>query len=334
MGVYERRRPRPVAGVPIEGLGDGVALAKAWLLELLAAAPLDAAAAVPAGRLAQEAPGLCASILAALSSDAELERLTAAPATGRAAARAGAGAPADAAAAIESLRTAIWNELQRRVRDDPELAAGVADRLAHVCAAVLEAALAVADGAPASTEHDPGAAAVGAPEVVPRAERFGRRPRVADAGEAVEHAGLEPWRAAIARRLERHAEDGRPFAVLALEVDDLDRLLAAQTGTEVEEALEAAERALTGELAPADVIVRERLGRYWLIAPDTDEPAGRDLGERLAGSIAGAVPLGLPPLTASIGLASCPTDGTTADQLATHADEGVFAARAAGVPVA
>ncbi len=333
MGVYERRRPRPVAGVPTEGLGDGVALAKAWLLELLAAAPLDAAAAVPAGRLAQEAPGLCAAILAALSSDADLDRLTAAPATGRAAALAGAGAPADAAAAIESLRTAIWNELNRRVRDDPELGAAVSDRLAHVCAAVLEAALAVSDGTPATAGHDP-VDAVGAPEVVPRAERFGRRPRIADAGERAEHAALEPWRAAIARRLERHAEDGRPFAVLALEVDDLDRLLAAQTDTEVEEALEAAERALTGELAPADVIVRERLGRYWLIAPDTDEPTARDLGERLAGSVAGAVPLGLPPLTASIGLASCPTDGATADQLATHADEGVFAARAAGVPVA
>jgi len=39
------------------------------------------------------------------------------------------------------------------------------------------------------------------------------------------------------------------------------------------------------------------------------------------------------PLAISIGLAAAPADGTDADALAAHADEALFTARAAGVPV-
>ena len=142
-----------------------------------------------------------------------------------------------------------------------------------------------------------------------------------------------PWLAAIARRLERREQDGRPFAVFVVEVDDLDRLLAAQSGREVALALETAERGLTAELAPADLVVRERLGRWWLTSPDRDPAAARDLGTRVATAIAHAQ-LGGAPLSASIGLATCPGDGDTLDTLASRADEGMFAARAAGVPLA
>jgi GGDEF domain-containing protein len=142
-----------------------------------------------------------------------------------------------------------------------------------------------------------------------------------------------PWLAAISRRLERREQDGLPFAVFVVEVDDLDRLLAAQTGREVALALETAERGLTAELAPADLVVRERLGRWWLTSPDRDGDGARDLGTRVAAAIARAR-LGGVPLAASIGLAVCPADGETLDALAGRADEGMFAARAAGVPLA
>jgi GGDEF domain-containing protein len=142
-----------------------------------------------------------------------------------------------------------------------------------------------------------------------------------------------PWLAAIARRLERREQDGRPFAVFVVEVDDLDRLLAAQSGREVALALETAERGLTAELAPADLVVRERLGRWWLTSPDRDPAAARDLGTRVATAIAHAQ-LGGAPLSASIGLATCPDDGDTLDTLASRADEGMFTARASGVPLA
>ena len=156
--------------------------------------------------------------------------------------------------------------------------------------------------------------------------------RVDTSWEDVADAG-PPWLAAISRRLERRVVDGRPFAVFVVEVDDLDRLLASQTGREVAIALETAERGLTAELAPADLVVRERLGRWWLTSPDRDPAAARDLGTRVAAAIARAQ-LGSAPLSVSIGVAVCPADGESLEALAGRADEGMFAARAAGVALA
>ena len=68
------RRPRPVADAPAV---DAAVVAKAWLLALVADAPLAQAGNVPAAELARGGPALCGAILAALASDAELERLVA-----------------------------------------------------------------------------------------------------------------------------------------------------------------------------------------------------------------------------------------------------------------
>ncbi len=156
--------------------------------------------------------------------------------------------------------------------------------------------------------------------------------RVDTTWEDVADAG-PPWLAAISKRLERRVVDGRPFAVFVVEVDDLDRLLASQTGREVAIALETAERGLTAELAPADLVVRERLGRWWLTSPDRDPVAAHDLGTRVAAAI-GRAQLGSAPLSVSIGVAVCPGDGESLEALAGRADEGMFAARAAGVALA
>ncbi|HET6506615.1 MAG TPA: hypothetical protein VFG42_07490 [Baekduia sp.] len=443
------RRPRPVADAPTV---DAAGVAKAWLLSLVADAPLAQAGNVPAAELARGGPALCSAILAALGSDRELERLVVgadgrAPLGASAARLTGARTPAALTAGVEALRAATWRALRAELREAyPEVVADVSDRLAYVCARVVESALAepVADGAgraegplaealAAAPPEAPGArtAAAGAegirayapspagsvrpiepttpapdgrfpaharrdapappPSHVPApedeplapppagvevvdlpgpreeqahdplsslAEELAAAPpagvngtaaddemyalpadapsvtrlrRIDTTWEATRDAG-PPWLAAIARRLERREQDGLPFAVFVVEVDDLDRLLAAQSGREVALALETAERGLTAELAPADLIVRERLGRWWLTSPDRDPAGARDLGSRVAAAIGGA-DVGGVPLAASIGLAVCPDDGETIDALSGRADEGMFAARAAGVPL-
>jgi GGDEF domain-containing protein len=404
------RRPRPVADAPSV---DAAGVAKAWLLALVADAPLAQAGNVPAAELARGGPALCSGILAALGSDRELERLVAGadgrPPLGASAARlTGARTPAQLAAGVEALRAATWRALRAELRDAyPEEVADLADRLAYVCSRVVESSLTApsADGAgraegplaealatapaeaPAGSvrpiqtplapppAHAPapdepvapppaGVEAIDLPEpqeerdpLTSLAEELAAAPpsgvngtvedemyalpadapsvtrlRRVDATWEARDAG-PPWLAAIVRRLERREQDGLPFAVFVVEVDDLDRLLAAQTGREVALALETAERGLTAELAPADLIVRERLGRWWLTSPDRDPNAARDLGTRVAAAIA-AADLGGMPLSASIGVAVCPEDGETLDALAGRADEGMFAARAAGVPLA
>lgn len=433
------RRPRPVADAPSV---DAAGVAKAWLLSLVADAPLAQAGNVPAAELARGGPALCSGILAALGSDRELERLVSgadgrAPLGASAARLTGARTPAALAAGVEALRAATWRALRAELREAyPEVVADVADRLAYVCARVVEASLTAPPGDGAGRAEGPLAEALAgasaetaapgrstegirayaprppaapspavsvrpiapappgpAPAHVPEPEAAEPEEPIAPPPAGVEAVDLPapheerdplsslaeelaaappagvngtlddemyalpadgpsvtrlrrvdttweaaresspPWLATIARRLERRTQDGLPFAVFVVEVDDLDRLLAAQTGREIALALETAERGLTAELAPADLVVRERLGRWWLTSPDRDANSARDLGGRVAAAI-GAAELGGVPLSASIGVAVCPQDGETVDALAGRADEGMFAARAAGVPLA
>jgi GGDEF domain-containing protein len=325
----DRRAPRAVADAPF---ADGAVIAKAWLVALVEAAPLRSAARLPVSSLAAEGPALCAAMLDALGSEAALDRLRPggdrAGLAARAAQLAGAQDPSSAVAALEALRAAAWYAL---ASDDAQLAI----RLAHVCATVLESAVAGTVTQSAASIPAP------VPTVVPEPDPLPGPRLVPDPEQEVviydartNGEVTEPWRAPIERRLERQLQDGRPFSVLTMEVDDLDRLLASATGREVVEAIEAAERAICNELRPADMLVRERLGRYWLTAPETDLATGRALGQRLADAVAAAAFHQGAPLALSIGLAVAPDDALDAEMLAAHADEGLFAARAAGVRLA
>ena len=298
---FGARRPHPVADVPPAALADGQAPAKGWLLALVAARPLQDAPALPMPDLARDAPGLCAAILRAVGSDADLRRLQ----TGgdlvalaaRAGALAGAGGPAAAVAAVAQLRGALWQALTAAMAPlDAATTAALAERLAFVCDAVAAATL---TGAPGD-----------------RAASF----RVHDA--------RGDWHGAI----ERLVADGRPFALLALEVDDAPRLVTADADAATG-ALARVEQAVRGELRPGDVLGREDDGRLWIVAAELGAPGARALAERLADAVAAVPPLRGAPLTVSIGLAASPADGTDRDALTARADESLYAARAAGVPI-
>ncbi len=314
-----------MAGLPA---ADAHSVAKAWLIELVAGCTLDEAAALPTAELAREGPGLAAAVLAALSDDTALRRL--APGgnldwlSGRAASLAGATGAGGAVRACEALRRATSSSIHASGRLDAATTADLADRLAHVCALLAEAAAGHASGEPAAPRADAGVPE-GAPEVSRAEPPEPGVARQADPGS---------WEAAVQRRLERHAQDGSPFALLAIEVDGLERLREAQKEGEVDELLEAVERALAAGLRPADQLFRAEPGRYCVTAPDTGPAVGRVLAELLAESAGVAATHSGVPLTVSIGVATCPEDGEDTVALAERADQAMFAARAAGTPVA
>jgi GGDEF domain-containing protein len=361
----ESRRPRPVAGLPAV---DARAVAKAWLIELIAGVSLDEAVELPTAELAREGPGLAAAVLAALGDDAALMRL--APGgnlawlSARSASFTGSSAAAGAVRAAEALRRATQAAILSEARLDATTTAELADRLAHVCAVVAEAAAAgAAELAPAPAEREPAEHAPAEPQARRGLEHLfppsdddapeppSRDPRpepiAAPEAEIVElHRGADALRerherraeqgsheAAVERRLERHAHDGSPFALLAVEADGVERLLAAQNDDEIDLLLEALERALAAELRPADQLLREAPGRYWVTAPDTGPAVGRLLAERLAEAAMSAAAHRGAPLTVSIGVATCPEDGDDAETLSGKADRAMFQARAAGTPV-
>ena len=144
--------------------------------------------------------------------------------------------------------------------------------------------------------------------------------------------GPAAWIGSIGRRLERHAQDSSPFAVLLVELVDIEHLRRAEPLGEVSSLVSQVEDALARELRPADSFTRERTGRYWLIAGLTDGADARVLAGRLARAVRSSASHRASALEVVVGIAVCPDDGLQASALAAHADVGLYAARAAGRP--
>jgi GGDEF domain-containing protein len=142
--------------------------------------------------------------------------------------------------------------------------------------------------------------------------------------------GPAAWIGSIGRRLERHEQDGSPFAVLLVELVDIERLHRAEPAGEMSRLTGHLEDALARELRPADSLTREGPGRYWLLAPQTDATGAQMLVERITRAVRFSASHRGMPLEIAVGVAVCPDDGRRASELAAHADVGLYAARATG----
>ncbi|UGS34984.1 diguanylate cyclase domain-containing protein [Capillimicrobium parvum] len=316
-----RRRARPVADAPVAALVAGADdLAREWLLALLAERPLAAAAEVPVAELAAGGPELCAAMVRALASDEELDRLDGGDLTdaaGRAGALAGAGSADAAAGAVELLRGVLWaGALAELRRPGPELVAGLAERLSAVAAVVTAVTLRTGTTRAPAREVGPSAPAPAEGEV----RALDLRPRISD-GPPLE---------TVDRAVERHAADGRPLAVLLVELDGVQRLLAAQFGDEATAAIAQAEAAIEGLLRPGDAARRDGPGRIWVALAGTGPAGARALALRIGAGVARAAELSGAALSASVGVAVLGPDAPDGAALLDRAEESLFAARAGG----
>ena len=356
-GSHPAPPARPVAEARLAGLPDGEALAKGWLLTLIAGAPLASAGNLPAAAMAREAPALCDAAIAALASDEALARLEPGgdlqPLAAHAGSMTGATDPSGVVASLAALRSSLWHAVADELRSpEPTLVAALAARLARVCdaiAAAVFAGAAAAETRPAMPEPPATAPQVEsvedlAEEAAPDAGDDG--PRLAVVPPPAVPADVFPtlasgpapadasWATAVVGRLSRLLAERGSCAILAVDLDDAERLLAADVRGEAAAAIERAELAIHDALRPGDTAVAERPGRVWVVAGDTTIEAARTLAQRIIEAVAATGELHGAPLRASVGLATSPTDGDDAASLIAHADEGVFAARAAGVSLA
>jgi GGDEF domain-containing protein len=156
MGEFPRMQPapraRPLAGLPVEALAArGGELATRWAAALVLACPPERIGEIPLEDIALDGPALCVQVLRALEADDELHRLTGRwPGSGREAsatarrlaAIVGARDAASAAESVEALRGVLWEALAGELGAAPaRQGADACDRLAHVCAAALAAAV-------------------------------------------------------------------------------------------------------------------------------------------------------------------------------------------------
>jgi GGDEF domain-containing protein len=146
--------------------------------------------------------------------------------------------------------------------------------------------------------------------------------------------GPSAWVSSVGRLLVRHEQDGLPFAVLLVEIVDVARLERSETPHDLHGLVAQVESALGRGMRSTDELSRETLGRYWLVAPETNGTGARMLAERLARLVRTSASHRGVPLEVAIGIAVCPEDGTEAPALAARADLGVYSARATGRSIA
>lgn len=272
-----------------------------------------------------------------------------------------------AAGAARELSDALWDSLQHELSQaSSERAHTLAQRLGEVSSTVallLEGPLAGSVGqTQAPSESPPGAAPLerrSPPEPSPAPSASfapgARQPaRLVDEREPAtvmsfdqtargqaaapeisvhdvrREEGPAAWISSVGRMLARHSDDRLPFAVLLIEIVDVAHLERSETPHELHGIVAQVESALGRGMRASDELSRETLGRYWMLAPETNGTGARMLAERLAALVrASAVHRGV-PMEVAIGIAVCPEDGTDAPALAARADLGVYSARATG----
>lgn len=301
------RRPRPLPDAPIaELLGQSAELTKGWLLALLEGMRLADAPRLPVAALADHGPDLIQAVIRALADEEQLARLEAGGSAQSLAARisemTGAGDPGGISRSVDRLRAVLWRALRENCADpSPDQLFELGERLALVCELVRAAALAPWSGEAAAPA---------------------RAPVVVDAD----------WERRLGERIAAVRREGTTLALLLVELEDAERLAAAEGERGAEElfgAFEGVVREIVADQAELETVP----GRAWLLAPGFDRAAARALGSLLVSALRSAQPWRAGPLTASVGIAILGEDGEDAAALLAAAEEARFAAEANGVGV-
>lgn len=339
-----RRRPaRAVADAPINQLLARLdELTKGWLLALLEHASLDDAPGILAADLPRDGPRVCEAVVRALADDADLRRMEPDGQLELLVARtgqlAGATTPEASIGAVDTLEAVIWSAIRSELRDDdPDLLAGISERLSRIIGQVRSAVLRGAtSSAPASQPgthlrpppnppQPPRAADPGAPE--PTA----RRPEPPEPEPETLAGDEQVWIGVLDRELTRAQRSGSPLSLLLLELEEAERLLAVEPATEAAATFGRFAQTVRGVMRRQDILACESDARAWIIARDTTRAGAQALAARTAGSVRMAQAWRGAPLTVSIGVAVLGEDGSDSEELIDSAEQSRLAAAAEGV---
>jgi GGDEF domain-containing protein len=139
------------------------------------------------------------------------------------------------------------------------------------------------------------------------------------------------WIAALQEEIDRAG--GRPLSLLLIELEDGERIVAAEGEDRAGATFAQFTSALRGVARGQDILVRETDTRALIIARDTGRDGATALGARVADAVAAATRWRGAPLIAAVGLAVLGEDAHTADELIGAAEEARFAASASGTGV-
>jgi len=124
----------------------------------------------------------------------------------------------------------------------------------------------------------------------------------------------------------RHRRHWRPLTVILLDLDGFKAINDTYGHLAGDEALRRVGHALAITARAEDTVARQGGDEFSILYPETDRPAANALIDRVKGVVANVDVVGT-HLSASIGTATFPQDGHTADELLTTADHALRTAK-------
>jgi GGDEF domain-containing protein len=342
------RAARPVADAPVDALLARLDdVAKGWVLALLERAPLEEMPAILAAEVAREGPRVCDAVIRALADDEDLRRLQEGGALELLASRvgelAGARGVSETSAAVDALHDVVWAAVRVALVDpDADQVAQLAERLAVVIGLVRAACLRrganhAAHVKPLPREEGssshvaPLRRAAGEPEARGASGPSGPGDRSGPAEPAGRNHPL--WVGAFEEELARAERTGGQLSLLLAELEDADRLIAAEDADEAMATMGRFAQALREAVRRQDILACETDERAWVIARDTGRAGAQALASRIVSRVREARPWRGAPMRVTVGVAVLGEDGHDASTLIEVAEEARFAAAASGIAV-
>jgi len=141
------------------------------------------------------------------------------------------------------------------------------------------------------------------------------------------------WIGALRDEIVRAAQARSPLSLLLVELEEADRMLAADPRGGATATFGRFAQAMRTAVRNRDVLACETESRAWIIARDTGRAGAQALGWRIATVVPAEQSWRGAPLTVSVGLAVLGEDGHNAAALIEAAEQTRFAAEASGIGI-
>lgn len=222
----------------------------------------------------------------------------------------------------------------------PAALLAVARSRTRVSAALTTAVVVAAAAAPVVVDHHPlppASLAVVVP-VLSAAVLVGVRERLERERDALRHSALTDPLTGIANRrsllsridyeIVRHARSRHGFAVVMIDLDGFKALNDRFGHLAGDDLLRDVAQALERTIRAQDTVARIGGDEFCVLAPETAGPGIQRLKTRVEWAVT-SVTAGVETLKGSVGVASFPADGRSAQELLSGADERLLAAKRA-----
>lgn len=135
--------------------------------------------------------------------------------------------------------------------------------------------------------------------------------------------GVRNYRGLHEQLAETVARDPQRFALLTMDVDEFKAVNDRYGHLEGDRLLREVSRALADNVRGKDLVARQGGDEFAVLAPETGKEGAQVLAARIAKAIGEIELIENQPLSASIGIAVYPDDGTTVDELLARSDDAL-----------